>query len=276
MPLLEFLNIFRPSKTIRYSEAQGITPDARGIPMAFLSSDVDCVACGACAKVCSTQAIQIQGTQTLDIDYGRCTQCGLCVDACSAGLIKNSHFVDVFATTREEFKVKFRAGQAPETQSGKTREDVEAFRRLTKKNGFNYREVAASGNNTVECELNASANYAFDSESIGVRSVASPKHADAVVFSGPVGPGMAGPLQTAWACMPSPKALIACGTEAISGGLYERGPLPAEPLLYVAGDPPRPDVIQRAFLLLMGRFSMAFSEKFVRVYNSQKDLRNKT
>jgi Ni,Fe-hydrogenase III small subunit len=88
--------------------------------------------------------------------------------------------------------------------------------------------------------------------------VASPKHADALVVSGPVSPGMSGPLRTAWDCLPAPRALIACGTEATSGGLFARGEWPAEPDLWIAGDPPRPDTVLAAFRLLLGRSRYSF------------------
>ncbi len=267
MALLEVFNLFRAPKTLRYDDAQGLSPEARGVPMPVLRADVDCSACRACETVCPTQTIQVELAAALIFDYGRCTQCGLCVDACPEKLIENTRLVDVFATDRARLVVKFHASVEPSlAPEAEASTELIAFRALSSRNGFNYREVAATGNNAVECELGASFNNVFDSESFGVRSVASPKHADAVVYSGPVAPGMAGPLNDAWNCMPGPKALISCGTEAVSGGSFDLGPLPARPLLFIGGDPPRPDVICRAFLYLMGHLKLDFGHKVLRSY----------
>ena len=266
MALLEILNLLKSSKTLTYSDAQGIQPEARGVPVPLLRSEVDCASCSACVGICPTDVIRVEGKHTLHFDYGRCVQCGLCADVCAAGVIENSHLVDVFATDRARLCATFVLGSDPQIEPASSSDELRVFQNMARPHGFNYREVAASGNNTVECELSASFNNVFDSESIGVRSVASPKHADAVVYSGPVGPGMVGPLQTAWDCMPGPKALIAAGTEAISGGVHELGPLPAKPLLYVAGDPPRPDVLMRAFLFLRGQLKSDFADKLTKAY----------
>jgi NADH:ubiquinone oxidoreductase subunit B-like Fe-S oxidoreductase len=58
--------------------------------------------------------------------------------------------------------------------------------------------------------------------------------------------------------MPEPKALIATGTEAVSGGIYPLGKLPATPDLYIGGDPPRPDVMINGFRYLMGKWKFSF------------------
>ncbi|MCB1179343.1 MAG: hydrogenase-4 subunit G, partial [Leptospiraceae bacterium] len=189
-------------------------------------------------------------------------------------ILVNSHLIHVYSFQRDNLVIEYKSGSfVPklEETSGNTLE----FQKLTRKRGFNYREVAAAGNNTVECELNASFNNVFDSEGNQVRNVASPKHADAILFSGPISKNMEGPLNSAWEVMPSPKALIACGTEAISGGLFEKGKSPSTPDIYIAGDPPRPDVIISAFRKLMGVFSYNFQETLIKTLNELKNSFNK-
>lgn len=84
---------------------------------------------------------------------------------------------------------------------------------------------------------------------------------------------MEGPLDTAWETMPSPKALIACGSEAISGGLFKLGKLPKKPDLFIGGDPPRPDVIVSAFRYLMGIREFSFRAELAKFVQNLKETK---
>ena len=254
MGFYEFFNLLKAPGTMNYDRAKPYNEKARGIPLPRKGS---CSHCNLCTTVCPTKSIVSMSSEELSIDYGSCLQCGLCVDVCVENYLSNSGFLYAFSHHREELKLKFTLGTFTPKKYD-VPENVLNFQKLTNKNGFNYREVAASGNNSVECELSASFNYVFDSEGEQVKSVASPKHADAIVYSGPIGENMEKPLNTAFECMPSPKALIAMGTEAISGGVFQKGKPPITPDLYVAGDPPRPDVAIQSFRFLMGKFKFSF------------------
>lgn len=256
MGIYELKSLFVKHQTMNFDSSAPVHQKARGIPVPTQSA---CSNCKLCEKLCPTKAIEVKSEKEITIDYGACFQCGLCVEACAENKLENSGFNYVFSTNREELKISFKDGDFTPVEFTPA-EDTVKFRNFTRKRGFNYREVAASGNNAVECELNASFNSLFDSEGQMVKSVASPKHADAIVFSGPVGVNMEGPLLTAWKCMPEPKALIAAGTEAIMGGVFKQGNLPKEPDLFIAGDPPRPDVMLNAFRYLMGQFPYSFQQ----------------
>ncbi|MBE0303299.1 NADH-quinone oxidoreductase subunit B family protein [Leptospira interrogans] len=255
--IFEILNIFRSAKTMNYKKVSPLNPNARGIPIPVLSSNESCLTCKSCEQVCPTHSLKIISKDKMSFDYGACLQCGKCSEVCSNGKIIDSGFVHVYSTDRETLQVVYTNGMPDEKPEVET-EEIKQFRKVTKKTGFQFREVAASGNNTTEAEINASFNALFDSEASKIRVVASPKHADALVYSGPVGPNMEGPLDTAWETMPSPKALVACGSEAISGGLFKLGKLPKQPDLFIGGDPPRPDVIVSAFRYLMGIWEFSF------------------
>ena len=258
MGIYEIKNLFKRHTTMDFDKASPVNQNARGVPVPSKAATVaTCKSCKACETNCPTKAIEVKSDIELNFDYGACLQCGICVNICPSQKLENSGLVYAFTFNREELKISYVKGDFVPKEFP-TPENVGVFQKLTKTRGFNYREVAAAGNNSVEWELGASFNNFFDSEGQMVRSVASPKHADAVLFSGPVSENMAGPLQTAWDCMPEPKALIAAGTEAVSGGIFPMGKRPKEPDLFIGGDPPRPDVMINAFRFLMGQFKYSF------------------
>ena len=82
------------------------------------------------------------------------------------------------------------------------------------------RQVSAAGDASVEMELNATGNVNFDFGRYGVDFVASPRHSDGVVITGPISKAMAEPLQICYDAVPEPKVVIVCGSEACSGGLF--------------------------------------------------------
>lgn len=269
--LFEFRKFFSKKNTLNFDKVSNVHPTNRGIPVPTKNWEKECGACNICETNCPTQTIQKKGNDLLDFDYGKCLQCGICVNICPDGKIRNSGFLYTFTLHREDFYISYQNGKLlpiPRQNRSLTENQIR-FRTLSKKRGFLYREVAAGGNNTVESELNASFNSVFDSESEGIRCVASPKHADAIVYSGPISVNMEAPLQTTWDVMSEPKALIACGTEAVSGGLFPLGKRPKEPDLFISGDPPRPDVILQAFRLLLGRFSFQFQEALQKFLESE-------
>lgn len=269
MGFYEIKNLLTRSMTLNYNKAIPTNANARGIPVPLKGKEANCSKCKECEVLCPTKAITVKSDREISFDYGRCLHCGLCADVCPDKVLENSGFVYVMAFNKDEFKINYKEGEFT-PQDFPIPENVTKFQKLTGKKGFTYREIAAGGNNTVECELNASFNNVFDSEGMQARSVASPKHADAIVFSGPVSKNMAVPLAIAWDCMPEPKALIANGTEAISGGLFEQGELPKTPDLFIGGDPPRPDIMINAYRMLMGVFKFSFQKALKKFIQGEK------
>jgi Ni,Fe-hydrogenase III small subunit/ferredoxin len=242
----------------------------RGIPVILPNSKSNCESCNACEDICPTRAIQKINDSRLLFDYGKCIQCGVCVHVCPQEKIINSGFTYVFALEREDLVTEYNQNRMIPKEAKEVSKDVSTFRKFTNGKGFTYREVAAAGNNTVESELNASFNAVFDSEHLGIRAVASPKHADLIVTSGPIGKNMEAPLAKAFKVMGEPKWIVACGTESVSGGLFSQGKVPKAPSLFIGGDPPRPDVILQAFRTFLGRFSFHFQEALHKYLESLK------
>jgi Ni,Fe-hydrogenase III small subunit/ferredoxin len=264
MGFVEIKKIFSSHGSMDFKKVSFVNPNARGIPAPInKNSSSKCEACKKCSTICPTKSISVISNKEIQFDYGSCIQCGMCSDMCPENILEDTGFNYVFSLVRQDLKINFIEGEFTPKESD-IPENAKKFQKLTSKNGMKYREVAAAGNNSVECELNASFNNFFDSEGNQVVSVASPKHADSIVYSGPVGKNMEGPMQTAWDCMPEPKALIANGSEAVSGGIYPLGKLPSVPDLYIAGDPPRPDVMISAFRYLMGKWNFSFQKEFLK------------
>jgi Ni,Fe-hydrogenase III small subunit/NAD-dependent dihydropyrimidine dehydrogenase PreA subunit len=204
--------------------------------------------CDACRDACPTEALR---GDPLTVDLGRCVFCGACEEECPDGRIRFTNNPRMAARTPEELVVTSTA--APNVvEDGAI---AKLFGRSLK-----MRQVSAGGCNGCELELNALANVNFDVQRFGIEWVASPRHADALVLTGPLTTNMARATQLAWEAMPDPKFVVAFGACAISGGLYERSEelnrqflVDNKPVLYVPGCPPHPLTFAHAILDLLGR-----------------------
>jgi Ni,Fe-hydrogenase III small subunit/ferredoxin len=223
----------------------------RGFPL--IPADSPCPSgCGACKGVCPTGALG--GTDKLTIDLGRCTFCGDCQQACPAQMVQFSNYHWLATDDRE--KLKIQAGTTPD----QWRRDAIAIRRELHSlfgRSFKLRQVSAAGCNGCELELNACGNVNFDMGRFGIEFVASPRHADAVLVTGPISQNMAYALNETWEATPAPKLLILAGTCAISGGVFQNGTLDRsflsthKPDLYLPGCPIHPLTVVNGLLDLL-------------------------
>lgn len=124
---------------------------------------------------------------------------------------------------------------------------------------FHIREVS-TGCNATDQEVAATINPIFDVSRFGVHFVASPRYADALLVTGPVGRAMQEPLLRCFDAMAEPRIVIAVGTCAISGGLHRDGYAEANGVddsfpiaAYIPGSPPHPWSIIHGILIAMGR-----------------------
>ena len=165
----------------------------------------------AAAKMCPTGAITVA---PFTLDLGRCLFCG----ECALRAPRNIRFTN-------DYKIGSTSRQAliitPETKAiDFHKENVESFIPKLFGRALKLRQVSAASDASVEMELNATGNVNFDFGRYGVDFVASPRHADGVVITGPISKNMAEPLDICYNSIPDPKIVIVCGSEAISGGLY--------------------------------------------------------
>ncbi len=204
-----------------------------------------------CVGVCPTQAISIEADTdgaVVKLDRGKCIGCNACVSACSTATITRDLSTRIASRTREGLVLTNRHAATPDQPSAPS-----PFLR-----SLQIREVS-TGDNSVDQEVNASTNPIFDISRFGISFVASPRFADALLVTGPVGNAMQEPLLRCYEAMAEPRLVIAAGTDAISGGLHRGGcagtngicDLPVD--IYIPGAPPHPWSIIHGIMLAMGR-----------------------
>jgi Ni,Fe-hydrogenase III small subunit/ferredoxin len=239
-------------RTIPYPTQQPVLSDRfRGLPVVDTAKCPD--RCQACAKACPTDAIAID-QQGFRLDLGRCLFCTECATACPQGAIRYSQEFRLAARTREDLIYDGRTKKLAEALDVKT---CRLFGRSLK-----LRQVSAGGCGACEADLNVLSTIVFDLGRFGIQFVASPRHADGLVVTGPMSENMRLALLETYAAMPAPKLVIAVGAEAISGGVFRGHPevhdgcaslVPVD--LFIPGWPPHPLTILDGLLRLLGRLA---------------------
>ncbi len=243
------------SLRVRWSQGKQYIPDlTTALPKGFRGLPVlDATACepgcNACGDACPTQAVH---REPLRIDLGRCVFCAECVEGCPPAKIHFTPEPKMGATERADLIItEGMDGLTPIRASA-------AFAKLFGRS-LKLRQVSAGGCNACELELGAIANVNFDAQRFGIEWVASPRHADALVITGPLTRAMQDAVRLAWEAMPEPRFLVAVGACAISGGLYENAAgvdrtflRSVGPALFVPGCPAHPLSVINAILEFLG------------------------
>jgi Ni,Fe-hydrogenase III small subunit/Pyruvate/2-oxoacid:ferredoxin oxidoreductase delta subunit len=192
--------------------------------------------CRACVDSCPANAVTTGPT----IDLGRCTFCPVCAEVCPEKKIRYTGNYRLTASRRDRLIVSQDTKEiTPDKASKKIKSYFGRSLRL--------RQVSAGGCNGCELELNALGNVNFDMGRFGIDLVASPRHADGIVITGPVTKKMARPLEICFEAVPAPKIVILAGACAISGGIFADSPETDRAFfdnhtidLFIPGCPPHP------------------------------------
>ena len=204
------------------------------------------------AELCPTCAISVN---PVSIDLGKCTFCGACAIR-FPNKIKFSKDYKLASNKRELLIVKAGEDKPIEIDQTTVNKDI---KRLFK-GSLKLRQISAGGDNSCELELNAAGNVNFDMGRFGIEFVASPRHADGIVITGPITANMAVSIEICYNATPDPKIIILVGTDAISGGIFsqsnalDRSFLDKYPIdLYIPGNPTHPLTFINGVLNLIGK-----------------------
>ncbi len=242
------------SLRVRFAQGRQYVPDLRAaVPAGFrglpVIGGVPCeTGCSACRDECPTEAIALAPVR---LDLGKCVFCGICAEVCPSEKFLFTPAPQMAARTAADL-VLHEGAPAP-----RVARDVDLARLFGR--SLKLRQVSAGGCNACELELNALANVNFDVQRYGIEWVASPRHADGLVLTGPLTANMRDAVRLAWDAMPDPRFIIAFGACAVSGGPYQHAPAldrtflgESTPVLLIPGCPPHPLTFVHAIMDLLG------------------------
>lgn len=233
------------------------------------------------AEVCPTAAISLsdQGdSRKITVDYGLCIFCGLCAEVSPEAVSITQDFELATAERSNLVQTAEYTLNADRTHgalrkvdrySGSAKIDVESLGEKTRERihkllgrSLAIREVDPGSCNGCELEIVALNNPVHDIERFGIQFVASPRHADMLLVTGPVTRNMELALLKTHRAMSEPKVVVAVGACGISGGIFGVSyasvgavakVLPVD--VYIPGCPPRPQALLHGILIGVGRLA---------------------
>ncbi len=253
--------------TTRYPTTPSVPPDRfRGAPVLRPGSGLPP------AAVCPTGALSERfdaAGRHVALDLARCVFCGRCAEDPWAGAVAMGRGFELAARSRADLRIEVladdpahaAAGPAPEPDAEAAGTSAEIRRVLGR--SLHLRHLDAGSCNACDWELAALLNPVYDVRRLGIDFVASPRHADGVVVTGPVTRNLHAAVLRTFEAVPDPRVVIAVGACATSGGIVGEGyasaggvdrVLPVD--VYIPGCPPRPEAIIFGILVAIGRLDV--------------------
>jgi Ni,Fe-hydrogenase III small subunit/formate hydrogenlyase subunit 6/NADH:ubiquinone oxidoreductase subunit I len=221
------------------------------------------------AEACPTGAIAVHdeaGARRVTVDYGKCIFCGECAEASADGAVRMTREFELASADRgalvdiAEYTLNLDGTHAELRSAARAQAKTRLEGAIQKLLGRSLaiRQVDAGSCNGCEQEIVALNNPIHDIERFGIHFVASPRHADMLLVTGPVTRNMELALRKTYAATPDPKIVVAVGACGISGGIFGTNyaslggvdaVIPVD--VYVPGCPPRPEALLHGILLAL-------------------------
>lgn len=264
--------------TSDYPEASpAVSPAARGRPEIAYANWKDARAAAAACPTAALAVADTAGQREVTLDLGLCTFCGLCAEADPAA-IRMTPRTELAARRRGDLRqvARYRLNAqglqtslldtpqpaAPLAQTASLAEQLHARINQVLGRSLHIREVDAGSCNGCEVEIHGLNSPVYDLERFGIHFVASPRHADMLLVTGPVTRNMELALQKTYQATPEPRVVVAVGACGCSGGIFGRNyatvgaidaVVPVD--VYIPGCPPNPHALLHGILLAVGRIA---------------------
>ena len=250
--------------TTRYPAEPSVPPDRfRGAPVLRPGSHLPPPS--VCPAGAISEHFDAEGRHVA-LDLARCVFCGRCAEDPWADAVAMGRDFELAARCRDDLRIEVVADDppssggapAPDRDTEAARASSEIHRVLGR--SLHLRHLDAGSCNACDWELAALLNPVYDVRRLGIDFVASPRHADGVVVTGPVTRNLETAVRRTVEAIPDPRVVIAVGACAASGGIVGEGyasaggvdrVLPVD--VYIPGCPPRPEAILFGILVAIGR-----------------------
>jgi Ni,Fe-hydrogenase III small subunit/ferredoxin-like protein FixX len=210
------------------------------------------------ADICPTRAltlVEAGGLIELKLSYASCIGCGRCIEA-GEGAVHAAQTFPWTGVVKERLVRRWDVDKRSEIVSAPPEPNA-ARQKIYALLGraLNIRQLDPGSCNGCEAEITALTNPCYDLERFGIHFVASPKHADMLLVTGPVTRNMREAVKRTYEAMPAPKIVIAVGACGCSGGLFAGSYAVAGPVdevipvdAYIPGCPPTPAMLVSGIL----------------------------
>ena len=214
-------------------------------------------------EVCPTVALgteEYEGHRCLRLSYGNCIGCGKCLEAGEGAVVAAKQFAWCGVAKEQTVRLWDIDGRTEITVRVPPPEEVRGQIHSLLQRALNIRQLDAGSCNGCEAEITALTNPYYDLERFGIHFVASPKHADMLLVTGPVTRNMADAVKATYDAVPAPKLVVAVGACGCSGGIFAGSHaivgavdavIPVDG--YIPGCPPTPAMLVTGILEVLRR-----------------------